>query len=464
MSRVSEDAPADRGLRHGRRAQRAARRRARGRRALRPLRRLAAADPERPLRRRRRHLGPARRRPLAAAGRARADGVARAGLRRGQRRPAEAAVVRAPGRDAGGRAAARLPHGLPARRAAHDRLRRRGQRGVRALPQPALGPAVHPLARRQPRRRRARSRCGSRAPASRERALRAGPLPRRAPRAARAATRWRASSPRTGRGWASRLGGAPGDALATGAAAARELLRELADRTAAHGLHGFPAAQGVGGRLAGAAQRRRGPRARAQPGAARGRARRRPTSSTLLAYLSALADRRGDAMLAAWHRRWEVRLREAEERVMATVVALAEDPERRDPARPRQSTAGRAGHGVANGLGTIGEAIDGSVVGRAARKAAGASERVSRSRTSSSGGGATTSCQPRGVEHEDAVGLAQRDRRPRPCRRSWRAAPRSAASRRSGRAADRPCGRRRGARRGRAAPRTIAASATSSTV
>ena len=49
-----------------------------------------------------------------------------------------------------------------------------------------------------------------------------------------------------------RLGGAPGDALADGASAARELLRELADRTAAHGLHGFPAAQGVGGRLAGA--------------------------------------------------------------------------------------------------------------------------------------------------------------------------------------------------------------------
>ena len=49
-----------------------------------------------------------------------------------------------------------------------------------------------------------------------------------------------------------RLGGAPGDALAGGASAARELLRELAARTAAHGLHGFPAAQGVGGRLAGA--------------------------------------------------------------------------------------------------------------------------------------------------------------------------------------------------------------------
>ena len=64
-------------------------------------------------------------------------------------------------------------------------------------------------------------------------------------------------------------------------------------------------------------------------------------------------------MLAAWHRRWEVRLREAEDRVMATVVAMAEDPA--DAILPAsQSTAGRAGHGLANALGTLGEAIDGS--------------------------------------------------------------------------------------------------------
>ena len=90
--------------------------------------------------------------------------------------------------------------------------------------------------------------------------------------------------------------------------------------------------------------------------------------TTLLAYLSALADRRGDAMLAAWHRRWEVRLRDLEERVQATVVALADDPD--DAILPASSsTAGRAGHGLANGLGTIGEAIDGSALGRAARRA-----------------------------------------------------------------------------------------------
>ena len=166
-----------------------------------------------------------------------------------------------------------------------------------------------------------------------------------------------------------RLGGAPGDALADGASAARELLRELADRTAAHGLHGYPAAQGVGGRLAGA-RNVAGDLLLERNQALRAAVLDVAHVTTLLAYLSALADRRGDAMLAAWHRRWEVRLREAEEKVMATVVAMAEDPgDAIEPAS--QTTAGRAGHSLANALGTAGEAFDGSPAGRAARKLTG---------------------------------------------------------------------------------------------
>jgi hypothetical protein len=165
---------------------------------------------------------------------------------------------------------------------------------------------------------------------------------------------------------AARLGGAPGEALTGGANASRELLRELGVRTAAHGLHGFPAAQGVGGRLAGA-RNVAGDLVLERNQALRAAVLDVAHVTTLLAYLAGLADRRGDAMLAAWHRRWEVRLREAEERVMATVVAMAEDPE--DAILPAsQSAAGRAGHGLANALGTLGEAIDGSFVGRAARK------------------------------------------------------------------------------------------------
>jgi len=164
-----------------------------------------------------------------------------------------------------------------------------------------------------------------------------------------------------------RLGGPEGDVLADGAGASRELLGELAERTGAHGLYGFPAAQGVGGRLANL-RNLAGDLLLERNQALRAAVLDVVHVATLLAYLSALADRRGDAALAAWHRRWEVRLRDLTGRVEATVVALAEDPD--DAILPASPTAaGRAGHGIANGLGTIGEAIDGSAVGRAARRA-----------------------------------------------------------------------------------------------
>jgi hypothetical protein len=163
-----------------------------------------------------------------------------------------------------------------------------------------------------------------------------------------------------------RLGGPPGEALARGAAAADELLGELSSRTAAHGLHGFPAAQGVGGRIANL-RNVAGDLLLERNQALRAAVLDVAHLATLLAYLSALADRRGDTLLAAWHRRWEVRMTDAREAVMATVVALAEDPDGAiEPASP--TLAGRAGHSVAAGLGTLGEAIDASAVGRAARR------------------------------------------------------------------------------------------------
>jgi hypothetical protein len=162
-----------------------------------------------------------------------------------------------------------------------------------------------------------------------------------------------------------RLGGGAGHALAGGAHTAGELLRELEERTAAHGLHGFPAAQGVGGRLADL-RNYAGDLLLERNQALRAAVLDVAHLTTLLAYLSALADRRGDAAFAAWHRRWEVKLRDEQERVMAAVVALAEDPAAAvEPASP--TVLGRAWHGVANGLGTLGEAIDASTVGRAAR-------------------------------------------------------------------------------------------------
>jgi hypothetical protein len=166
-----------------------------------------------------------------------------------------------------------------------------------------------------------------------------------------------------------RLGGAPERVLAAGATSAGELLRELEARTAAHGLHGFPAAQGAGGRLADL-RNHAGDLLLERNQALRAASLDVAHLTTLLAYLSALADRREDAMLAAWHRRWEARLREVAEELLATVVALAEDPAGAvEPASP--TAAGRVGSGIGNGIGTLGEAFDSSRLGRAARRASG---------------------------------------------------------------------------------------------
>jgi hypothetical protein len=145
-------------------------------------------------------------------------------------------------------------------------------------------------------------------------------------------------------------------ALGEGAAEARLLLGELGDRTAAFGLYGRPAAQGVGARLGGVRNHA------LDLTLERNQALRTAVLdvvhvTTLLAYLAGLADRRGDAGLAAWHRGWEARLERAREVVMAAVMAEARAPEHAvDPATP--GLLGRAGHSLAAGLGTLGEAID----------------------------------------------------------------------------------------------------------
>ena len=95
-----------------------------------PVRWVAAARAERPARRRRRPVGARSaedgefsERPRLRV--RRVHGLARGGLRRGQRDARAAALVRDPRRDAGGGASTCLPHRLPARRAARDRSARR---------------------------------------------------------------------------------------------------------------------------------------------------------------------------------------------------------------------------------------------------------------------------------------------------------------------------------------------------
>jgi hypothetical protein len=87
----------------------------------------------------------------------------------------------------------------------------------------------------------------------------------------------------------------------------------------------------------------------------------------LLGYLAELAERRDGGDFATFHRAWEARLREIEEAARAAATAEGREPERAiEPAE--SGSLGRAGHAVANGLGTLGEAFDGSPVGRAARR------------------------------------------------------------------------------------------------
>ena len=92
--------------------------------------------------------------------------------------------------------------------------------------------------------------------------------------------------------------------------------------------------------------------------------------TTLLLYLAALAERRDDVALAAFHRRWAGEIGGARDAVRDAAIALAADPE--DAVRPAEPSAlGRAGHAAANAVGTMGEAFDGSPLGRAARKLTG---------------------------------------------------------------------------------------------
>jgi hypothetical protein len=146
--------------------------------------------------------------------------------------------------------------------------------------------------------------------------------------------------------------------LRDGAVTVRELIGELTDRCGAHGIELYPASQGVGGSAAGV-------RGVTDLMLERNQALRSAVHdiqhvTMLLGYLGELADRRGDATLATWPRGWEARLRTVEEDARVVAVAEGREPDRAiEPAG--QGSLGRAGHAVANGLGTLGEAIDGAV-------------------------------------------------------------------------------------------------------
>ena len=164
---------------------------------------------------------------------------------------------------------------------------------------------------------------------------------------------------------ARRLSGEPAEVLERGAAAGRSLGRELAERAEELGVPMTPSAQAAGRPAAGL--RAAGDVLLERNQALRAAVLDAQHVTTLLAYLAALAETRGDLVMHAWAAGWRERLEELETAARAAAVGLARDPDRAiEPAEP--SALGRAGHSVAAGLGTLGEAIDRSRVGEAVQR------------------------------------------------------------------------------------------------
>ena len=144
--------------------------------------------------------------------------------------------------------------------------------------------------------------------------------------------------------------------LAGGAVAARELIEELEPMTGSRGLHGRPAAQGVGSSLA---KQRTGVRDRflERNQAVRFAVEEMQHLVTLLSYLGSVAAGRGDEELGGFCARWVRKLKRLENAARKAAAALGEDPDAAiEPLDP--SPAGRAAHGVGYAMGSVGEWFD----------------------------------------------------------------------------------------------------------
>jgi hypothetical protein len=150
--------------------------------------------------------------------------------------------------------------------------------------------------------------------------------------------------------------------LREGAAAAADLIAALEQTTPEYGLYGKPAAQGVGESLA---KTRRGVRDRFLE---RNQALRLAVSDvqhvvTLLGYLEQLARTRDDDRLRGFCSDQRARLMPVERTARAAAIELGSSPDEAiEPLDP--SPAGRAAHGAANAIGTLGEWLDRRASGR----------------------------------------------------------------------------------------------------
>jgi hypothetical protein len=145
-----------------------------------------------------------------------------------------------------------------------------------------------------------------------------------------------------------------------------ELVTELGPRTAAYGVHGGPAAQGVGARIADL----RG--AVADRSVDTGMVMRLTVLdiehvATLLRHLAELAKARGDAKLADFCDEWGARIRVEVTAVRKAAVDVGADPDR--AAAPLDtSLIGRTVHGAGWVVGSVGETVDRVTAPRRRRK------------------------------------------------------------------------------------------------
>ena len=163
------------------------------------------------------------------------------------------------------------------------------------------------------------------------------------------AAHWSALGRRLGRG-------SEQSTLADGARTAPRLLDELSDVTAHYDLFGSPAAQNVGARIADV-RNLLGDRPLERNQALRLAVLDAQHLSTLLAYLVAAAEHRGDPGLAAFCGGWERELARCERSIQGIAVASARNPDTAI-APADGSLAGRVAHGVAHVAGTAGEWFD----------------------------------------------------------------------------------------------------------
>jgi hypothetical protein len=144
--------------------------------------------------------------------------------------------------------------------------------------------------------------------------------------------------------------------LTRGSTFARDLVEELGPLTAAHGLHGQPAAAGLGASV-GRGRSRVRDRFLERNQAVRFAVGEVQHVVTLLAYLERLSSVSANEELEQFASRWQRKLRRLENEVRRATAELGAEPD--GAIRPLDSSLlGRAAHSIGQAAGAVGEWLD----------------------------------------------------------------------------------------------------------